>query len=148
VDTSALIQARVELYPPDVFTTLWNYFEKLIDDGRLLATDEVLRELEKKDDELYQWASARKQIFIPLDETLQNRASKIINTFPSLVETKSTMRGAADPFVIALEQDRQLTVITAETSKPSKPRIPDVCKELSLSCLSLVQLFRREEWRI
>jgi len=58
------------------------------------------------------------------------------------------MRGHADPFVVALATERDLTVLCAERSKPSKPRIPDVCRELGIDCIGLVELFRREGWSL
>jgi len=148
VDTSALLDAWVRYYPPDVFETLWKQLDSLAAEGRLLAIDEVRRELEKKDDELFKWVSARSAMIVTLDEELQTAALPIINRFPSLTNTKSLMSGSADPFVIALAQARALTVVTAEQSRPSKPRIPDVCKALGVPCITLVEMFRREGWHV
>ncbi len=148
VDTSALLDAWVRYYPPDVFDTLWSRLDGLVVRGHLLAIDEVQRELEKKDDELHKWVSARPTMIVTLDEDLQTAAVPIINRFGSLTNTKSLMGGSADPYVIALAQVRELTVVTAEKQKPSKPRIPDVCKTLGVPCIALVEMFRREGWRV
>ena len=148
VDTSALLDAWVRYYPPDVFDTLWQRLDGLVSGGRLLAIDEVRRELEKQDDELHKWLAARPSMIVALDGEIQTRATPIINGFGSLTNTKSVMSGSADPFVIALAQERKLTVVTAEKSKPTKPRIPDVCKALGVPCITLVELFRREGWRV
>jgi Zn-dependent peptidase ImmA (M78 family) len=145
IDTSALIEAWVRSYPLDVFPTLWKQIEQLIRNGRLTAIDEVLRELERKVDDLFKWAKAQSLLFVPLDATIQKEAIKIINRFSSLTDPNA-MRGAADPFVIALAQVKSLTVVTAERSKPAKPRIPDVCKTLSIPCFTLLELFREEGW--
>src|SRR3972149_394297 len=50
IDTSALLDAWVRWYPPDLFPKLWQNIEALVIEQRLLATEEVLIELEKKDD--------------------------------------------------------------------------------------------------
>jgi len=142
------MDAWVRYYPPDVFETLWKRFDNLIDAGHLVAIDEVRRELEKKEDDLCKWIVARPKMLVTLDEAIQGRANPIINRFPSLTNTKSVMRGAADPFVIALAQERNLTVVTAESPKPTKPRIPDVCASLGVPCITLVELFRREGWHV
>jgi len=147
IDTSALLEAWVRHYPPDVFPTLWQQIEKLISDGRLLAIDEVLRELERKLDELHTWAKQHGGMFVATDEAIMQRAGTVINQFPSLAEPQS-QRGKADPFVIALAMERNLTVVTAEHSKPTKPRIPDVCRQLQVPCRSLIELFRREGWSV
>lgn len=67
VDTSALGDAWVRYYPPDVFHTLWKRLDGLVAKGRLLAIDEVQRELEKKDDELLKWVAERPAMIVPLD---------------------------------------------------------------------------------
>ena len=148
VDTSALMDAWVRYYPPDVFDTLWKRVDAMVEEGRLLAVYEVQRELAKQDDELHKWVTARPTMLVALDESLQHTAAAIINRFPSLTSTKSVMSGSADAFVIALAQERNLTVVTAEKSKPSKPRIPDVCKSLDVPCIALVEMFRVEGWRV
>ena len=45
--------------------------------------------------------------------------------------------GQADPFVIALAAEWDWTVVTAERSKPTKPKIPDACRELGIPCITL-----------
>jgi hypothetical protein len=148
VDTSALLDLWHRCYPPDVFGALWERLDSLASRGGLLAIDEVKRELEKKDDGLHKWIVARSSMIVTLDRSIQERAASIINRFPSLTNTKSVMRGSADPFVIALAQERNLTVVTAEKSKPTKPRIPDVCGVLRVPCVELVEMFRKEGWKV
>ena len=48
IDTSAILDAWVRGFPPDVVPGFWVRFEELIDNGQLIATEEVLYELEKK----------------------------------------------------------------------------------------------------
>lgn len=150
VDTSALTEAWVRSYPPDVFPSLWHHLEELVKKRRLLAVDEVLHELERKDDDLYQWCLAKKKkmfILLGRNQQIQRRAARIINQFASLINP-SNPRGGADPFVIALAAEWELTVVTGERSKPSKPKIPDVCRELGIPCISLVELFKNEGWKV
>jgi Domain of unknown function (DUF4411) len=148
VDTSALMDAWVRYYPPDVFRSVWDRLDALAKANRLVAIDEVYRELSKKEDDLYKWMSQRLHMCIAIDEAIQSRVQTIVNRYPTLTHTKSVMSGAADPFVIALALERQLTVITAEQSRPSKPRIPDACLDLGVECITLVQMFRQEGWRL
>jgi len=77
---------------------------------------------------------------------MQVRVRALVKAHPSLVQSGGLMRGAADPFVIALAQERGFAVVTAERSKPSKPRIPDVCALLKVPCMTLVEMFRQEKW--
>ena len=54
IDTSAILEAWRRQYPPDVIPALWDGLDSLIRSGDLRATEEVLHELERKDDEVFQ----------------------------------------------------------------------------------------------
>ena len=71
VDTSVLLNAWWRNYPPDLFPTLWRNIESLADNGVMLASEEVLVELQKKDDEVHAWATGRAQMFVPIDDEIQ-----------------------------------------------------------------------------
>jgi hypothetical protein len=55
--------------------------------------------------------------------------------------------------IVALARMRDGTVVTQETPAAEKrnPKrthfIPDVCRELGISCISLLGLMRREGWK-
>jgi hypothetical protein len=147
IDTSALIRLRREDYPPDVFPRLWRQLDGLIQRGRIVATDEVLRELNQKDDEVHQWAAAQSGMFVRLDEDIQRAMTDTTARCPALVKP-SERRGRADPFVIALARARKLTVVTAERSQSSLRKIPGACAHLGVPCVGLVEMFRRERIRV
>src|ERR1022692_3687226 len=52
IDTSALVDGWIRYYPPDVFPPLWTKLEDMIHAKQLIAPDEVLTELSKKEDDL------------------------------------------------------------------------------------------------
>jgi hypothetical protein len=112
----------------------------------LVAVQEVLLELQKKDDDVYQWAKQH-LTFTPLEPAIQRAATEIVNRFPGFINVQRT-RSVADPFVIAFARVNSLTVVTAERPSGStrRPRIPDVCSGLSIRCVSLLQLFRDLGW--
>jgi hypothetical protein len=145
-DTSAFIEAWIRHYPYDVFPVVWEHLDGLIQNNHLKASDEVSRELEEHGDELWAWVKRRKKrLFIPLESAIQRRATRILQQFPGLAKNDRTRRDA-DPFVIALAGVHDLIVVTYENSKPSNPRMPDVCQRLDIPCITLVELFRRENW--
>lgn len=149
IDTSALMDAWARWYPRDVFPTLWDNLDSLIEDGRLISSEEVLQELERKEgDALHQWARHRSRLFAPLDEGIQRAVSVIMANHPRLVDGR-TGKSYADPFVIATAQVRKSTVVTGErpTGNPNRPKIPDVCKRLGIRCISFTDLIRQERWR-
>jgi len=146
-DTSAFLNAWRKHYPPDTFRSFWENLSELIASGNLIATEVVLFELEKKDDEVLQWAKQNSGMFIPLDETVQIRASEILNEFPRLTKKKSD-RTEADAFVIALADISSSTVVTYEQLRGStnNPKIPHVCRFYGIRCISLIDVIRSEGW--
>jgi Domain of unknown function (DUF4411) len=148
IDTSALMDGWIRYWPPDVFPAVWQQIETLIETGDLAATEEVLVELEKKDDELHEWAKQRSGLFLPLEEAIQIAAAEILRDHEKLVDTR-TNRSAADPFVIALAKVHGCAVVTGEhpTQTPNRPNIPDVCQALGIRWISMLELYRTEGWR-
>ena len=132
IDTSALIHAWRRAYPPKNFASFWAKLENLIDDGVIIASIEVINEINKKDDEIYSWCNNQPDSFcIEIDDDLQVNLAYIMGTYPRLVDTVKG-RSGGDPFVIALARShipKPLTVITQEGfGKKNSPKIPDVCK--------------------
>ena len=147
LDTSALLDARIRYYPPDVFPNLWERIDELIRKEGLIATEEVLRELERRDDEVHAWASERREMFVAIDEEIQPYVADIMRDHPKLIDQRAG-RYAADPFVIALAQMRECTVVTGEkpTGTLARPNIPDVCDSLGVPWMNMLQLIRAERW--
>ena len=150
IDTSALIHAWRRSYPIRNFRAVWERVDDLINEGRLLSSTEVFLELEKRDDDLFNWAKERQDMFIDIeDDELQHRMVEILGRYPRLVDTRKN-RSAADPFVIALASlyDPPLIVVTQEgpTNKVEKPHIPDVCIAEGLECISILELIKLEDW--
>jgi len=148
VDTSVIIEGWTRDFPPDVFPHMWAKIEELIDDGVLLASEEVLIELEKKHDKAYEWACQRKHMFVPTDERIQEAVRSILRDHKKLIDTRRN-RSGADPFVIALALVKRLSVVTGENFSGSleRPKIPDVCEALGIQWLNMVELFREQGWQ-
>jgi hypothetical protein len=146
-DTSALIGAWVRSYPPDAFPRLWEEFDALIADGRMIAPEEVMDELRAQDDALLAWAKQRiAHLVIPTSRALMLEARAILNDHPFLAKS-GTGRSAADPFVIALAALRECALVTQEQGgSPNKPRIPFVCRNRGIDCVSLLDVIRAEQW--
>ncbi len=151
IDTSALIHAWRRAYPPKNFASFWAKLESLIDDGVILASVEVINELNKKDDEIHDWCNNQPSSFCAeIDNDLQIHLSHIMGMYPRLVDTVKG-RSGGDPFVIALSRSykpKPLTVITQEGfGKKNSPKIPDVCKAEQIPCINLVEFIQAEDWR-
>lgn len=147
MDTSALVDGMGRYYRPSVFQSLWQRMDRLIEEGRLFATEEVEIEIERKADHLSEWCRDRKGMFVEVDAAIQPVVSEILLAHGRLVKALSN-RSAADPFVIALAKVRGASVVTSERPSGSldKPKIPDVCEAMGIPCLSMMEMMEAEGW--
>lgn len=101
-----------------------------------------------KDDGLAKWGKSNKNMFIPLDGDQSREVSIILEKFPGLVDQNKTIP-EADPFLIALAKCRAWTVVTSErpNNSPIRPKIPNVCKNLSVRWIKLLEFFREVEFK-
>lgn len=149
MDSSAWMDGWVRDYPPDVFPTLWDKLDDLANAGVIKSTEEVYVEIKKKDDELHAWLKDRKEIFVPIEEEIQNVVAELLSTYPRLVDTKKN-RSQADPFVIATAEYLQDgCVVTGEkaSGKLEVPRIPDVCHDRGTPCITFLEMLREISWK-
>jgi hypothetical protein len=142
-----LIESRWTYYRPSSFPSFWTKLEEAVDNGFFISPTLVLDELKRKEDELYLWASKRKKMFVPLDFDLQNAQAEIINRFPKLIN-QAKNRSLCDPWVIALAGLKGCPVVTEERPGGiNKPRIPDVCNQLGIECVSVADLIEQLNWK-
>lgn len=149
IDTSALIDLWRRYYPRDIFESLWDDLEKLVNAGHLVAPREVLEEIKKQDDDLLKWSKDHRDMFEKLTEDQVQTVKNILKDHPRLVDQEKTSP-EADPFLIAQAKCRDWAVITSEQSRSNPnapPKIPDVCENYDVGCYDLIQFFREEEWQ-
>jgi hypothetical protein len=139
-------------YPTDVFPGLVGKIDELVAARRILTPALVKDEIVAVGTTgLTQWTEDHAGIFVPTVEVLAE-AQTIQNQFAGLRDPKAEYE-EADAYVIALARMRNGIVVTQETPAAEKrnPRrthfIPDVCRELGITCISLLGLMRREGWR-
>ncbi len=143
IDTSALIDAWRD-YPPANFQGLWQRIDEAAESGLIVAPEEVLHELKKRDDDVYKWAKGHLEMFAPLDEDLQAAATVVINDFKGRLKISSL---DADPFVVALSRKGKHQTVTNEKSTgPNGGKIPDICKHYGLTHRRFVDVIVQEGW--
>lgn len=149
VDTSSLIAAWDERYPLENFPLFWEKLEALGASGRAFVPEAVVDETDKRSKELNKWLKDRAHSIVKYEVEIQQEAKAILGQYPLLVKHIKS-RFAADPFVIATAKAKGLVVVTEETpsNSASRPKIPDVCRELGIECVTLIALIRRERWVI
>jgi hypothetical protein len=86
-------------------------------------------------------------MFVPLYEDIQLAVKAMVKRFPRIIDSRRNHKGS-DPWVIALAQVENLTVIICEgrTNSLEKLRIPDVCDELKIKSIDMHGLIREQGW--
>lgn len=146
LDTSSLIAAWQERYPIENFPKLWEYIELLILNGRVVIHTAVYDETGRGSKDLHAWLKKYTKHFIAFDTETQIEVKQILKDYPKLVAVKK-QSFAADPFIIATAKINHLIVVTEEAFKTlENPHIPNVCNELKVPYINLIQLIREEKW--
>lgn len=142
VDTSGWLDGWHRYYPRDVFPSLWQNVEEGVNGSDIIASEEVYVEVQKKDDDLHKWMKQRKFMLIPANESIQGRVAQVLRTYPRLVDTLKG-RSQADPFVIATAVETGSVVVTGESvGTAARPRIPFVCQQLGIRCITFLDMIR------
>ena len=148
MDTCSLTAMR-RVYPFDVFPGAWKKLDGIALSGTLISTEDVFMELEEQDDVVYGWAKKHSYLFLPLDAETQIETANILKSYPNLLDRKKK-KSSADPFLIACAKINACSLVTEErpSGGPEKMKIPDVCKEMGIECISILEVCRREGLRL
>jgi hypothetical protein len=161
IDTSALIDLD-RLYPKEVFPSLWEkHIVEIVEEGRFISPYEVREELERKDDDLWNWIKVNcKNLFLRDNQLIIDRVVELQIRFEGWVNPENPQKNMADPFVVALAleahnifsdvKEKDTIVITHEgfTGNLAKRRLPDIYRHLGLETYRLIHLFKKEGWKI
>jgi hypothetical protein len=148
IDTCSLTAMR-RVYPLDVFPSAWEKLDELAISGSLVSTEQVFEELREQDDGAFDWAKRFRENFLPLDNDVQETARKILGTHANLIDLKRRKSGA-DPFVVATAMINSCAVVTEEkpSGGPNKSKIPDVCIAYGVECINVLEMLRREGFKV
>ena len=149
-DTGPFVSLFANFYP-STFVTLWQRFNALIAQGKVVSTREVFREIEDQDDRLRQWAKDHKAVFTTPGAREGKFVARIygVTHFQGNIEQRKLIQGGknADPFVIAKAAVTGASVVTMEKFKPHATKIPNICDHFNVPCLSLEAFMQQEGWQ-
>jgi predicted nucleic acid-binding protein len=136
IDTSALLsQKSDERYRRNIFKTLWNLIDNMIQDKTMVTCSEIISEVE--DEDIKNWLVRENIQVLPIDDEIQENVREIVtNVNPALIDFKN-IKSSGDAFLIATAKKYNLTVITEESAKSNK-KIPYTCQLMGIKCLSLL----------
>lgn len=149
IDTSGLLDGYKRYYPPDVFHGLWENVDDLIAAGELISPEEVLNDLRVGDDDVFAWANARAEMFVPLDEPIQIATAEVLAVYVDWIPADRS-RNVADAFVVALARVRNCPVVSGEhwsnSPNPARVKIPNVCDGLGMRHMTFLEMVRELGW--
>ena len=113
IDACALIDAAHNYnMGKKAFAHIWDALDKLVENGTLISSSEILDEL--KDEDLKTWAKKHKSSFVPLSLEVQEKTKEILQNYPNMIKIQSTSNSNADPFLIATAVLNNGTLVTNE----------------------------------
>lgn len=147
-DTSALIAAWTERYPQDLFPAVWQFLDGL--NGRLMVCEYVRTEVGRHARDLLAWldgATVDSRLSLnSLDgniaESVEGHLGRIANGWQHWRAVRAGNH--ADPWVIAYAQALDGVVVSEEQTGGNNIKIPNVCRELGVDHMNLLELFRDE----
>ena len=134
-------------YPEDIFVSIWELIEGMLLENRIIIIKDVVDELSRIHDKVYEYVKERKKNIFELTEDVQVILKNIIIRFPDWVNPYN-MSNAADPCLVALGKTFNLKVITQETIKGNKLRIPYICNKIDVRCGNLIDFLRENRVRV
>ena len=142
-----------EHYGADVFAPQWAVIANFIASGVIVAPRRVEHELtpwEKTVPTMKTWLKKRHHMFRDVETEAQLLAAKrIVGKYPVYGETLNFL---GDLEVMTLADALGITVISLESESPfpsqKRPKIPNVCKEFGIDCVSVTGFLRRESGRL
>jgi hypothetical protein len=150
-DSSPLI-VLFNHYYPDRFPSLWENFQALITEGKIVSVREVGNEINTyaEGNRLTDWAKKNRAFFPPptRDELVMVTEIFKIRHFQDMIRLKERLQGkpVADPFVVAKAKTCGGCVVTEERWKENAAKIPNVSKHFRIPCINLEAFMQRENW--
>lgn len=144
------------MYPHDVHTGLWAHICQLIDEERIIAHQEVYKELKRHDNKEFQdWLKKNKDKFVVNPAAANSATKEIINGYYAKFKNgymPSKKGGSAgDPFVVGLAYSEECIVFSQEQpiaehqlQDANSPAIPNVCSEYKIDHVRINDFLRKE----
>ena len=149
LDSNTYIQAKNQYYGMDICPAYWDWLDQQFELGELGSIDFIGRELKDGNDELAEWAKNRPNHFIANDDAAtQQQFMQIVNSVMAgdyNAGNRDNFLAKADPWIIAKAKSIGATVVSHEAhliSGTKKVKVPNICKEFEVPCISTFQLLR------
>jgi predicted nucleic acid-binding protein len=149
LDANVFIEAKNGPYGMDIAPSFWRLLDSQAKAGVICSSTMVYEELATGNDELADWAKARKgtRLFVEPSAHVQglfNQIAAYVHTQYPEHQAQKFLAGA-DAWVIAHAKADNAIVVTHETlvnEYSEKPKIPNVCKRFDVEWVNAYQMLR------
>lgn len=118
----------------------------MCEERQVVAPREVLREINRGNDELLSWAEDHIGIFLEPSEEEVTIIQQLFEYYPMEIRAKYSTRPWADPMVIACAKYYRLPIIQEESNDARQYKIPPLAAKLGVKCVRLVGFFEDAGW--
>lgn len=154
LDANIFIQSHRQHYGLDFAPGFWDWIDAHHSSHTLTSVDKVGIELARGKDELTTWAAARKSLWSVVGSESAPALAKLASWSKSGHFTEAAVAeflDSADYYLVAFAATHGHTVVTMELSEPnrkSKVKIPEACKAVGVSWISLAAALRATQAKL
>jgi hypothetical protein len=126
----------------------------MVEDGRLIAPDEVRREIERGDDPLVDWVKNQRGLFVPVGNDLVAELRRVKEMFPELIDHMK-VGPHADALIVALALlinkepgtlfERRRCIVATNEKGRGQQKIPTACKHFGIEVVDWFGFMELEE---
>lgn len=155
IDADVLIQAKNGLYSFDIAPPFWSWIDEQAERGVLCSSTEIYKEIlgrEAKDDPLAKWAKTRKSsgMFVHPGRQVQDAYRELGDHCMQKYARRQAKVGqflsGGDGWIIAHARCDKGVVVSHESRVDKSsltPKIPNVCSDFEIQCISLAELLAK-----
>lgn len=153
LDANVFIQAKNLHYGLDFCPAFWNWLIVNNQEDRVFSIEKVGDEIDAGADDLAAWASERgPKFFLKPDAPILAKLGEVSNRVTSQnyePAAVNTFLQLADYYIVAHALAHGYTVVTHEVmaNTTKKIKIPNVCIDLGIKCMSPYEMLRYERAR-
>lgn len=144
IDTCSILSQKLgEPHRRNVYSTLWDSIDQLVQRQVIVICSEIREEVE--DDDVQQWLAQHQCVVLEIDDDIQRLVARIVTEHPELIDFKNA-KSSGDAFLIATAMKYSLSVITEE-SKTSSKKIPHICLAYGIPCYNITEFAENQGWQ-
>ena len=152
LDANVLIDAARDYYPFDMVPEFWEWLAHHGANGNIKIAIENYEEVCEGNDQLAEWLRdpvVKAAILLQEEIDTDSVSTVVSHGYAADLTDADILTMGRDPFLIAhgLAVPGARCIVTTEVSRPSRKRanrhVPDVCRDLGLSCCNTFEMTRR-----